>query len=135
MPATPMTAQEIAHAVSLTLGGQSAAFDIEGIVEEIRASHAGITSIDDIPGETYWALVESHDNGAVTTYTYTRDNDNPEWGTDTITMIQRDNEVSERSHKDGIDSTDDRGFSSEFEAAEHIRERGVYLESEGYTRS
>lgn len=136
---TPATAQELAYAVSITLGDHAADFDIDAIVEEIRASHEGITSIDDIPGEDYWALVERHDTtisepADVTTYTRTRDEDPDGWGGDVIVMTNRGTEVSERNHVDGIDGTDTLGFSSEGEASEHIRERGVYLESEGYTK-
>ncbi|GAA4221584.1 antitoxin (DNA-binding transcriptional repressor) of toxin-antitoxin stability system [Streptosporangium album] len=74
-------------------------------------------------------------SATVTTYTRSRDEDPDGWGDDVITMIQRDNEVSEQAHVDGIDSTDTSGFSGDDEAAEHIRSRGIDLEADGYTRA
>jgi prevent-host-death family protein len=63
---------------------------------------------------------------------FTRDNANPEWGTDSITITQRGSEVTENAHEDGIDRVDHSGFSSPAEAEEFVRNRTVDLEADGY---
>lgn len=59
-----MNKQELAYAISLTLDGHADDYDIPAIVEEIREQHSDITSIDDIPGDEYWAIVAKHDTTA-----------------------------------------------------------------------
>ncbi|MCW2765687.1 MAG: hypothetical protein JWO11_1646 [Nocardioides sp.] len=72
--------------------------------------------------------------GKVTTYTRTREDDTDGWGDDVITITERGNQVSETFHVEGVDGAYTSGFSSEDEAAEHIRARGINLEADGYTR-
>lgn len=57
-----MNVQDLTAAVKTTLGDYPGSFDIEGLVEEIRATYGNdIKSIDDIPGDEYWQIVERHD--------------------------------------------------------------------------
>lgn len=54
---------DIAHQVSLTLGDSTNDFDIDGIVDDLIAAHDGdLNSIDDFDSQSYWAIVETHDN-------------------------------------------------------------------------
>ncbi|MDT0306143.1 hypothetical protein RM780_04090 [Streptomyces sp. DSM 44917] len=55
-----MNAQDIAHAVSTTLGDHIEDFDIDGIVAEITGTY-GHVDIDTIDSDAYWAIVERHD--------------------------------------------------------------------------
>ena len=65
--------------------------------------------------------------------TFTRDNDNPEWGTDTITITVNGNEVTETFTVDGISDKNTRSFSSG--ADEYLRTRRIDLVSDGYTEA
>lgn len=55
-----MNRNDIAHAVSTTLGDHIDDYDIDAIVQEIVDTH-GLVSIDDIDTDEYWALIERHD--------------------------------------------------------------------------
>lgn len=58
-----MNRSDIAHQVSTTLGDHAADFNIDGIVDNLIAAHDGdLTSIDDFDSQSYWAIVETHDN-------------------------------------------------------------------------
>lgn len=59
-----MNAQDIAYAVSTTLGDHIDDYDIDAIVEEIRLEYGAIGSIDDVPTDAYWKIVEKHDKSA-----------------------------------------------------------------------
>ncbi|WP_432051278.1 hypothetical protein [Streptomyces xiamenensis] len=60
-----MNRQDIAHQVSTTLGDHASDYDIDSIVDDLRLeADAPLKSIDDIPGETYWGIVEKHDTTA-----------------------------------------------------------------------
>ncbi|MFB4280873.1 hypothetical protein ACBJ59_36675 [Nonomuraea sp. MTCD27] len=61
-----MNKQDIAYAVSLTLDGHADDFDINAVVEEIGDTYGwDIKSIDDIPSDEYWAIVEKHDTTTI----------------------------------------------------------------------
>ena len=58
MPST----RDIADQVRTTLDTAADHFDIDGIVEEIARKYGlDIPSIDAIPSDEYWAIVEKHD--------------------------------------------------------------------------
>ncbi len=57
-----MNKQDLAYAISTTLGDHIEDFDIDAIVEEIGATYGfDIAGIDDIPADEYAALIERHD--------------------------------------------------------------------------
>jgi hypothetical protein len=57
-----MNRLDIAHQVSTTLGDHADDYDIDAIVNDLIDSHDGeLNSVDDIDGDTYWAIVEKHD--------------------------------------------------------------------------
>jgi len=45
--------------VEVTLIDQRSYFDVDTIVDEIKAEF-GLVNIDDVPSEKYWAIVEKH---------------------------------------------------------------------------
>lgn len=56
---------DIAHQVSITLGDHADDYNIDGIVDDLIASHDGaLDSIDDFDSQSYWAIVETHDTTA-----------------------------------------------------------------------
>lgn len=58
MPST----RDIADQVRTTLGDHPEDFDVDAIVEEIGDTYGrDIASIDVIPSDEYWAIVEKHD--------------------------------------------------------------------------
>ncbi|MGQ5576782.1 hypothetical protein [Streptomyces sp. ECR3.8] len=58
-----MNRTDIAHQVSLTLGGFDDSFDLDAILDDL--AEAGVTdSVDDIDSDTYWGIVRRHDTGA-----------------------------------------------------------------------
>ena len=58
-----MNRTDIAHQVSLTLGGHDEDFDLDAILDDL--AEAGVTdSVDDIDSETYWEIIRRHDIGA-----------------------------------------------------------------------
>lgn len=60
-----MNRQDIASQVTTTLGDHPEDFDIDGIVDDLIASHGGeLNSVDDFESESYWAIVETHDKTA-----------------------------------------------------------------------
>jgi prevent-host-death family protein len=127
-----MNVQDLTTAVTTTLGDHVDDFDIPGIVEEIGSTYGyDIASIDEIPNDEYFRIAQRHDI-SVKTSTFTRDNDNEEWGQDTVTITIKDTEVTEVAMVDGIESTEVRGFSSEGEVADYMRDRRTYLTGEGY---
>ncbi|MFI7113933.1 type II toxin-antitoxin system prevent-host-death family antitoxin [Nonomuraea sp. NPDC050227] len=66
------------------------------------------------------------------TITFTRENDKPDWGTDTITITVNGNEVTEDFTVDGISDKDIRSFSDPGEVESYLHNRRVDLTSEGY---
>ena len=59
----PMTRQDLTAAVRTTLGDHPGSFNVDGIVEEIGATYGwDLASIDDVPSDEYWAIVERHDS-------------------------------------------------------------------------
>lgn len=58
-----MNLQDIAYQVSTTLGDHAADYDIDAIAEEIQTQY-GPASIDDVPNDEYWQIVERHDTTA-----------------------------------------------------------------------
>lgn len=62
-----MTAQELAYAVSVTMGDHAGDFDIDAIVEEIRDTY-GPVDIDAIDSDEYWTIIKQHDTSTVTLY-------------------------------------------------------------------
>jgi hypothetical protein len=55
----------IAHQVSLTLGDYTDSFDLDAILDDLAEAGAE-SSVDDISSDTYWAIIERHDTGALT---------------------------------------------------------------------
>jgi hypothetical protein len=56
-----MTTEDLKHQVSTTLGDHPEDFEIGAIVQEIVQEFGPIGSIDAVPSERYWAIVERHD--------------------------------------------------------------------------
>ncbi|MEV1003387.1 hypothetical protein [Nonomuraea sp. NPDC050202] len=57
-----MNTQDLTAAVRSTLGDDPDSFDVNGIVEEIGTTYGyDLATIDDIPTEEYWQIVERHD--------------------------------------------------------------------------
>lgn len=59
-----LTRQEIADAVSTTLGDHVDDYDMDAVTAEIIATYGAVSSLDDIPTDEYWALIERHDLAA-----------------------------------------------------------------------
>ncbi|MEV5703136.1 hypothetical protein AB0L55_37350 [Streptomyces anthocyanicus] len=68
-----MNRQDITRQVTTTLGDHPQDFNIDGIVDDLIASHNGdliashngdLNSIDDFDSQAYWAIVETHDKTA-----------------------------------------------------------------------
>ncbi|NUV54603.1 hypothetical protein G6W51_17125 [Streptomyces coelicolor] len=60
-----MNRQDITRQVTTTLGDHPEDFNIDGIVDDLIAAHDGdLNSIDDFDSESYWAIVETHDQTA-----------------------------------------------------------------------
>lgn len=51
----------VEHQISVTLGDHVGDYDIAGITAEIRRIYGPVSSIDEIHGPAYWAIVERHD--------------------------------------------------------------------------
>ena len=47
--------------LSLALGGCAEDYDIPGIAADIRRVYGPVTSINEIHGPAYWAIVERHE--------------------------------------------------------------------------
>ncbi|SEN87435.1 hypothetical protein, partial [Nonomuraea pusilla] len=57
-----MNVQDLATAVKTTLGDHPENFDVDGIIAEIGTTYGyDLKSIDDIPSDEYWQIVERHD--------------------------------------------------------------------------
>ncbi|MFC3986412.1 hypothetical protein [Streptosporangium jomthongense] len=60
-----MNTTDLTAAITATLGDAPTDFDINAIADEITDTYgADLASIDAIPGEEYWAIVERHDTTA-----------------------------------------------------------------------
>ncbi|MEV4356738.1 hypothetical protein [Nonomuraea sp. NPDC049625] len=70
----------------------------------------------------------------VKSFTYTRENANPAWGIDVITITASGTEVIEEHTVDGVTRSDShrRSFVDEFEVELHLRRRDVDYAGEGY---
>lgn len=88
-----------------------------------------LTRADSLGGAAREYLPEINVEGV----TFTRDNDNPEWGTDTITITVNGNEVTETFTVDGISDKNTRSFPSG--ADEYLRTRRIDLVGDGYTEA
>lgn len=62
---TVLYTEKLADQIRTTLGDRAADFDVDAIVEEIGDTYGRNTvSVDAIPSEEYWAIVEKHDQTA-----------------------------------------------------------------------
>ncbi|MET9249778.1 hypothetical protein [Nonomuraea sp. NPDC003709] len=70
----------------------------------------------------------------VKSFTYTRENANPAWGIDVITITASGTEVIEEHTVDGVTRSDSHGrsFVDEFEGELHLRRRDLDYAREGY---
>ncbi|MGW4412630.1 type II toxin-antitoxin system prevent-host-death family antitoxin [Nonomuraea sp. NPDC004702] len=64
--------------------------------------------------------------------TFERDNDNPNWGTDTIVITVNGNEVTEEFTVDGVSDKGIRSFSGPSEVENYLHARRVDLTTDGY---
>lgn len=63
-----MTRDELAHAVSLTLGDHTGDFNQDGIIDAITTEYGPLSqlaSIDAIPSDDYWEIVRAYDASPV----------------------------------------------------------------------
>jgi antitoxin (DNA-binding transcriptional repressor) of toxin-antitoxin stability system len=128
---------------------QDAAAWINGEWEPSEGDGQSPTSTDDLTAVATWdeerdvtLLVLADSLGAaareylptlnVVGATFTRDNDNPEWGTDTITITVTGSEVVESFTVDGISDKDTRSFSSPHEVESYLHDRRIDLIGDGY---
>ena len=56
---------ELAFAVSLTLGDHLDDFNVKGICEAIRDEYGQDARIDDVPADDYWEIVKAYDRSDV----------------------------------------------------------------------
>jgi hypothetical protein len=57
--ASTRTAEDVRHEVITSLAGSESEFNVDGIVDAI-VSNYGLDSIDDIPSNAYWTIVENN---------------------------------------------------------------------------
>ncbi|WP_197093629.1 type II toxin-antitoxin system Phd/YefM family antitoxin [Nonomuraea sp. SBT364] len=100
-----------------------------------RAEYAGQTTYITRHGRRVAAIVpidQIAKEQSMETISFTRDNDNPEWGTDTITLTVDGDEVTEAWTVDGISDKSTQRFPGGH-ADTHVHERRIELVSDGYT--
>ncbi|MGW2157631.1 hypothetical protein [Nonomuraea sp. NPDC001699] len=70
----------------------------------------------------------------VKSFTYTRENANPAWGSDVITITASGTKVTEEHTIDGVTHSDRHSwsFADEFDVETHLRKRDLDFAGEGY---
>lgn len=57
------TDRDMRDQVAIALGGYTAEYDMEAIVDDVQARY-GTVDIDSVPDDEFWAIVERHDRGS-----------------------------------------------------------------------
>lgn len=95
---------------------------VHGVTIQVRRHELGSAAQDYLP-----SLIAK-------SFTYTRENANPVWGTDVITITASGTEVTEAHTVDGVTRSDShsRSFVDEFDVEMHLRRRDLDFACEGY---